>query len=123
MQIVGEEGVDVAADHHGIGYASVADALEEARAIGRIAVPIVGPERVGAVKLLPQLRHQHVLRDHIPPRLRVREPRIEPGFLGEAYHGTAGIEPLRTAGIALQMAAALVGWAVASLARAILPAV
>src|SRR3984893_5012016 len=123
MHIVGEEGVDVAADDHGIGHTAVADALEEPRAIGRVTVPIVGPERVDAVELLPELRHQHVPRDHIPLRLRVCEPRMEPGFLGETHHGAAGVEPFRAARVALEMAAALVRRAVAGLARAILPAV
>ncbi len=122
-QIVGEERMDVPSDHHWVGHACVGNALKQPRAIGRIAVPIVGPETLYRLLLLPVLRHQDVLADQVPLRLAVGEPGVEPRLLGEAHHAAAGGEPLRTAIIVLDMTAALARRTVAGLAGAILPAV
>ena len=42
-QVVGEERVDVAADHHRIRHARSGDALQEPPPARRVAVPVVGP--------------------------------------------------------------------------------
>src|SRR6516165_7136903 len=115
--------MNVAGNHHRIGDLAIVDVLQKPRAIGGIAVPIVGPERVDPVLISAQLRHQHILRDQIPSRLAAREPGIEPSLLAKAEHGAAGVEPLRTIGISLQMSATLVGRRITGLARAVLPAV
>ena len=115
--------MNVTGNHHRIGDLAIVDVLQKPRAIGGIAVPIVGPERVDSVLISAQLRHQHILRDQIPSRLAAREPGIEPSLLAKAEHGAAGVEPLRTTGISLQMSATLVGRRITGLARAVLPAV
>src|SRR5262249_34938337 len=51
--------------------------LQQPRAIGGIAIPIVGPERIDTVALSAQLRHQHILRNQTPARLAARMPRIK----------------------------------------------
>ena len=111
LQIIGEEGMNVTGNHHRIGDLAIVDVLQKPRAIGGIAVPIVGPERVDSVLISAQLRHQHILRDQIPSRLAAREPGIEPSLLAKAEHGAAGVEPLRTTGISLQIAPPLLGGA------------
>jgi hypothetical protein len=112
--------MNIAGNDHRIGNLAVVDVLQQPRAIGGIAIPIVGPERIDTVALSAQLRHQHILRNQIPARLAARKPGIKPSLLAKAEHGAAGVEPLRTAGIGLQMCAASIGRCITGLTRAVL---
>jgi hypothetical protein len=95
--------MNVAGNDDGVGNLAVVNVLQKPLAIGRIAVPIVGRKRIDAIVLDANLRHQHILRDQIPPRFAVRESGIKPSLLTKPHHGAPGLEPLGTAGIGFEM--------------------
>ena len=64
LELVDVEGVDVAADHHGVGFPG--ERLEQPLARRGIAVPAVGPGAAPGARLLVHLRHAGLLRDHVP---------------------------------------------------------
>src|SRR6185436_11947567 len=95
----------------GVRDAARLDLAEEAGPAHGVAVPGVRPEPEDAHErnALPKLSHEDVLGEHVPTRRRAPEAVEQPGFLRGAEKGSAGIPPLRTPGIGLEVPAAVVG--------------
>jgi hypothetical protein len=99
-QVGGPEGVHVAADDQRIAAVRLVrgQAVEQARAGGRVAVPAVHPVAVLGAAPAVGLGQQRGLRDHGPARGRRRELAGEPGFLRRAEEAAPGREPVGAVG-------------------------
>jgi hypothetical protein len=119
LEVGDPEGVDVAADDHGVAGLPLPEILHESAARGRVAVPSVRAEQLARPGLAIELGHQRLLGDHVPAGARAIEPVAQPALLRVAEDGQAGIAPL---GAVVDGGAAAAGRH-ARLVRAVLPVV
>ena len=75
VEVGDEVRVHVAAQHHGVRGAALRERLQQPRPRPRVAVPAVGPVLHAPGALVPRGRHERLLHDEVPARLRGRRIR------------------------------------------------